>query len=162
MRSSLTHLQDFSTEHAFMYLRSFRHRYPVFNDDIQGTGCVILAGFLNAAKQSSAVSGRPLHAQRILFLGAGSAGVGVATQLISFFTLQGLSETEARERVWFADSQGLIYDARGSMAEHKRQFSRNDYAGPPLTALVDIIEYVKPTALLGLSTTKVSGAPGRA
>jgi malate dehydrogenase (oxaloacetate-decarboxylating)(NADP+) len=155
MRPPLTRLQDFSTEHAFTYLDMFRHRYPLFNDDIQGTGCVILSGFLNAAKLSSAASGLPLSEHRILFLGAGSAGVGVATQLMSFFTLQGLSEQQARERVWFVDSQGLIYDARGKMAEHKRHFARKDYTGPPLTDLVDIIEYVKPTALLGLSTTKV-------
>jgi malate dehydrogenase (oxaloacetate-decarboxylating)(NADP+) len=156
-RASLTQCpQDFSTEHAFTYLDMFRRRYPLFNDDIQGTGCVILSGFLNAAKLSSAASGLPLYEHRILFLGAGSAGVGVATQLMSFFALQGLAEQQARERVWFVDSQGLIYDARGRMAEHKRQFARKDYAGPPLTNLVDIIEYVKPTALLGLSTTKVS------
>lgn len=156
-RACRTHVpQDFSTEHAFAYLAAFRHRYPVFNDDIQGTGCVVLAGFLNAAALSSAASGLPLAAHRILFLGAGSAGVGVATQLIRFFTLQGLSAEDARARVWFADSQGLIYDARGPMAAHKRPFARRDYAGPPLTRLEDIIALVKPTALLGLSTTTVS------
>jgi malate dehydrogenase (oxaloacetate-decarboxylating)(NADP+) len=75
---------------------------------------------------------------------------------MSFFTLQGLSQAEARSRVWLADSQGLVYDSRGPMAEHKKAFSRKDYSGPPLTKLVDIIQYVKPTALLGLSTTKVN------
>jgi malate dehydrogenase (oxaloacetate-decarboxylating)(NADP+) len=124
------------------------------NDDISGTGAVVLSGFLNAAKLSSAASGQPLTSHRILFLGAGSAGVGVAMQLMSFFTLQGLSTDEARERIWLVDSQGLIYNARGSMAEHKKYFSRRDYDGPPLTNLLDIIAYVKPTALLGLSTIK--------
>ena len=133
----------------------FRDRYPLFNDDIQGTGCVILSGFLNAAKLSSTASNLPLTDHRILFLGAGSAGVGVGTQLMSFFTLQGMSKEEARSRIWLVDSQGLVYDARGSMAEHKRLFARTDYIGPPLTNLVDIIQYVKPTALLGLSTMKV-------
>lgn len=112
--------QDFSTEHAFEYLESFRDRYPVFNDDIQGTGAVILSGFVNAAKLASAAAGTPLADQRILFLGAGSAGVGVAMQLMSFFTLQGMSAEEARRRVWFVDSQGLIYNGRGPMAEHKK------------------------------------------
>lgn len=131
----------------------------------------MLSGFLNAAKLSSAASGRPLTDHRILFLGAGSAGVGVGMQLTSFFKLQGLSEEEARQRIWLVDSQGLIYDARGKLAEHKKcmssilltnflqltspaDFSRKDYTGPPMTDLVDIIEYVKPTALLGLSTIK--------
>ncbi|KAI0073763.1 malic enzyme [Panus rudis PR-1116 ss-1] len=150
----LVQFEDFSTDKAFSYLEAFRNRYPVFNDDIQGTGAVVLSGFLNAAKLSSAASGRPLSDHKILFLGAGSAGVGVAQQLTSFFMLQGLSEQEARDRIYLVDSQGLIYDERGPMAEHKKYFSRRDYRGPPMTNLVDIIEHVQPTALLGLSTIK--------
>ncbi|KZT36148.1 malic enzyme [Sistotremastrum suecicum HHB10207 ss-3] len=152
----LVQFEDFTTDHAFEYLGAFRDRYPVFNDDIQGTGAVVLSGFVNAAKQASLASGRPLSDHRILFFGAGSAGVGVAMQLLSFFTISGLSEAEARERVWFVDTQGLIYDARGKLAEHKKYFARKDYAGPPITNLLDIINYVKPTALIGLST--ISGA----
>lgn len=83
----------------------------------------MLSGFLNAAKLSSAASGRPLSDHRILFLGAGSAGVGVGMQLMSFFKLQGLSEEEARERIYLVDSQGLVFDARGPMAEHKKSES---------------------------------------
>ena len=134
---------------------------------------MVLSGFLNAAKLSSAASGQPLTSHRVLFLGAGSAGVGVAMQLLSFFKLQGLSQEEAKSHIYMVDSQGLIFDSRGSMAEHKKckgssafwttflttlcdvDFSRSDYNGPPLTKLTDIIEYVKPTALLGLSTIKV-------
>ncbi|THU79586.1 malic enzyme [Dendrothele bispora CBS 962.96] len=149
----LIQFEDFSTDNAFRYLERYRNKYPLFNDDIQGTGAVVLSGFLNAAKLSSEASGQPLTSQRILFFGAGSAGVGVAMQLMSFFTLQGLSEQEARERIWLVDSQGLVFDARGKMAEHKKYFSRKDYNGSPITDLLDIIEYVKPTALLGLSTT---------
>ncbi|GJE85185.1 NAD-dependent malic enzyme [Phanerochaete sordida] len=150
----LIQFEDFSTDKAFSFLSSFRDRYPLFNDDIQGTGAVVLSGFLNAAKLSSAASGRPLADHRILFLGAGSAGVGVGMQLMSFFKLQGLSDEEARRRIWLVDSQGLIYDGRGKLAEHKKFFSRNDYTGAPMTDLVEIINYVKPTALLGLSTLK--------
>ncbi|OJT05141.1 NADP-dependent malic enzyme [Trametes pubescens] len=150
----LIQFEDFATDKAFAYLEAFRNRYPLFNDDIQGTGAVVLSGFLNAARLSSQASGRPLADHRILFLGAGSAGVGVGMQLMSFFKLQGLSAEEAREKIWLVDSQGLIYDGRGPMAEHKKFFSRKDYNGPPMTNLTDIINYVKPTALLGLSTTK--------
>ncbi|KAF8636932.1 hypothetical protein AX17_003183 [Amanita inopinata Kibby_2008] len=152
----MVQFEDFSTDHAFTYLNRYRNKYPVFNDDIQGTGAVVLSGFLNAAKLSSAASGRSLTDHRILFFGAGSAGVGVASQLMSFFTLNGLSKEEARERVWLVDSQGLVYNARGRLAEHKKYFSRSDYEGPPITNLMDIIAFVKPTALLGLST--ISGA----
>ncbi|KAJ7785358.1 hypothetical protein DFH07DRAFT_787614 [Mycena maculata] len=156
----LVQFEDFSTDHAFLYLERYRNQYPVFNDDIQGTGAVVLSGFINAARLSSAASGRPLNTHRILFFGAGSAGVGVAMQLMSFFTLEGMSEQEARERIWLVDSQGLVYSARGKLAEHKDYFARRDYAGPPITDLLDILEYVKPTALMGLST--MSGAFTRA
>lgn len=113
-------MKDFSTENAFKYLDLFRDRYPVFNDDIQGTGAVVLSGFVNAAKLASTAAGTPLEDQRILFLGAGSAGVGVAMQLMSFFTLAGMSKEEARRRIWLVDSQGLVYDTRGSLPEHKK------------------------------------------
>lgn len=148
--------EDFSTDNAFKYLERYRNKYAVFNDDIQGTGAVVLSGFLNAAKLSSAASGQPLSSHRILFFGAGSAGVGVAQQLMSFFTLQGLSKEEARRRIWLVDSQGLVYNARGRLAEHKKYFSRDDYNGAPMTDLVEIIKHVQPTALLGLST--ITGA----
>ncbi|TBU28084.1 malic enzyme [Dichomitus squalens] len=150
----LIQFEDFATDKAFAYLDRFRDRYPLFNDDIQGTGAVVLSGFINAAKLSSAASGRPLSDHRILFLGAGSAGVGVAMQLQSFFMLQGLSKEEARSRIYLVDSQGLVFDGRGPMAEHKKYFSRKDYNGPALTNLTEIIKFIKPTALMGLSTTK--------
>lgn len=109
-------MQDFSTDHAFSFLSRFRHRFPSFNDDIQGTGAVVLAGLLSAARLS------PLQPRehRILFFGAGSAGIGVAAQLLSFFTINGMSEEEARSRIWIVDSKGLIYDGRENVAEYKK------------------------------------------
>lgn len=100
-------------------------------------------------------------------------------QLTSFFKLQGMSEDEARDKIYLVDSQGLVYDGRGALAEHKKSktylclcativsvlinlspvFSRKDYHGPPMKNLVEIIDYVKPTALLGLSTIKVRSSP---
>ncbi|TRM63379.1 malic enzyme [Schizophyllum amplum] len=148
----MVQFEDFSTDNAFRYLARYRDKYPVFNDDIQGTGAVVLSGFINAARLSSAASGRPLADHRVVFFGAGSAGVGVAQQLTSFFTINGLSEQEARERIYLVDSQGLVYDKRGRLPEHKKYFSRKDYDGPPMKSLLDIIDYVKPTALMGLST----------
>lgn len=113
-------MQDFSTDNAFLYLDRYRDKYPLFNDDIQGTGAVVLSGLINAARLSCAASGKPITSHRILFFGAGSAGVGVAMQLMSFFTLNGLSKQEARERIWLIDSQGLVFNSRGPLAEHKK------------------------------------------
>ncbi|KIY48760.1 hypothetical protein FISHEDRAFT_65629 [Fistulina hepatica ATCC 64428] len=124
---SLQRFSDFSTDSAFHDLARYRNRYATFNDDIQGTGAVVLSGFLNAAKLSATVSGRPLDDQR----------VGVVMQSTSFFRLQGMSEEEARNR-------GLMYD-------HKKYFSCRDNTGPPTNDLLEIVEYVKPTAPLGLS-----------
>jgi len=148
----LVQFEDFSTENAFKYLELFRHRYPVFNDDIQGTGGVVLSGFINAARLSSAASGLPLSEHRVVFYGAGSAGVGVARQLLHFFKLQGLTEEEAKKHIWTVDTKGLITADRKDLQEHKKFFARDDYEGPPLKSLIDIINYVRPTALLGLST----------
>ncbi|KAF8526126.1 malate dehydrogenase [Gautieria morchelliformis] len=146
--------EDFSTDNAFKYLERYRHSYRVFNDDIQGTGAVVLSGFINSARIASAASGLPLSEHRILFFGAGSAGIGVAKQLLSFFKTQGVDEEQAKKQIWTVDSKGLIVAGRPGLQEHKHFFSRTDYNGPPLTKLLDIINYVKPTALLGLSTIK--------
>ncbi|CAD6925057.1 unnamed protein product [Tilletia controversa] len=145
--------EDFSTDNAFGTLDRYKNQYPHFNDDIQGTGCVILGGFARAARMSSEASGRPLHDQRILFFGAGSAGVGVAKQLLAFFRIQGLSEEEARDRIWLVDSKGLVTKDRGDkLPAHKVYFAREDNQGNQYKALIDVVEYVKPTALIGLST----------
>ncbi|EKM79400.1 hypothetical protein AGABI1DRAFT_120798 [Agaricus bisporus var. burnettii JB137-S8] len=147
----LVQFEDFSTDNAFRYLDLFRTKYCVFNDDV---GAVVLSGFINAAKLSSQAAGTPLHDQRILFFGAGSAGIGVAKQLMSFFTVLGLSEEEAKNRIYTVDSKGLITADRKGLQAHKTYFARTDYTGPPLTSLIDIIRFVKPTALLGLSTIR--------
>ncbi|TFK73589.1 hypothetical protein BDN72DRAFT_761254 [Pluteus cervinus] len=151
----LVQFEDFSTDNAFRYLDMFRSQYKVFNDDhINSTGAVVLSGFINSARLASEAAGKALTDHRILFFGAGSAGIGVAKQLMSFFMLNGLSEEEARQRIYTVDSKGLITADRKGLQEHKKYFARTDYAGAPLTTLVEIIEHVKPTALLGLSTIR--------
>jgi len=121
----------------------------MFNDDIQGTGAVILGGFINAVKQS----GIAPKNQRAVFLGAGSAGVGVAKQLTEFFMNEGLSEEDAKKRFWLVDSQGVVtLDRPGKLADHKVYFARDDNNGQQLTTLEEVVEFVQPTILIGLST----------
>ncbi len=80
----------------------------MIDSDIQGTGAVILGGFINAARLSAEASGRGLEDQRIVFMGAGSAGVGVAKQLLSYFVNLGFSEDQAKERVWLVDTKVIV------------------------------------------------------
>ncbi|KAJ2507147.1 hypothetical protein IWW47_001248 [Coemansia sp. RSA 2052] len=142
--------EDFSTEHAFGLLEHWRHRALCFNDDIQGTGCVILGGFISAVEQA----GIPPRDQRILFVGAGSAGVGVAKQLVDYFVIaHGIPEAQAKAMFWFVDSRGMITANRGDrLAQHKVYFAREDNGSTQCATIEEALEYVKPTALIGLST----------
>ncbi|KAH0256426.1 hypothetical protein KCU84_g22943, partial [Aureobasidium melanogenum] len=139
--------EDF--KNPFPSLERYQNTYSMFNDDIQGTGAVILGGFINGVKQSKVAAAD----QRAVFFGAGSAGVGVAKQLVEFFMNEGLTEDQARKCFWLVDSKGLITNDRGDkLAEHKLYFSRDDNEGKQYKTLEDVIEYVKPTILMGLST----------
>ncbi|KAJ2595115.1 hypothetical protein H4R99_005487 [Coemansia sp. RSA 1722] len=148
--SMFIQFEDFSTDHAFGLLDHWRRRTLCFNDDIQGTGCVVLGGFISAVQQA----GIPPEEQRILFVGAGSAGVGVAKQLVDYFIIEhAIPEEQAKAMFWFVDSRGLITADRGDkLAEHKVYFARHDNNGVQCKTLEDTLEYVKPTALIGLST----------
>ncbi|KAK2628472.1 hypothetical protein QTJ16_001575 [Diplocarpon rosae] len=141
--------EDF--KNPFPALERYQHKYSMFNDDIQGTGAVILAGIINALKKS----GVPVKDQRAVFMGAGSAGVGVAKQIVEYFMKEGLTEDEARKAFWFVDTKGLITNDRGDkLAAHKVYFSRDDNHGQQFKALPEVVDYVKPTILMGLSTMR--------
>ncbi|KAI9600789.1 hypothetical protein H4Q26_000582 [Puccinia striiformis f. sp. tritici PST-130] len=144
--------EDFATERAFDYLKRYQHSYPMFNDDIQGTGAVILGGFINAARHSASASEKNLRDQRIVFMGAGSAGSELPNNYSHFYQL-GFSEEEAKERVWLVDTKGLVTADRGDkLAAHKTFFARQA-GGPQIKSLIDVIQHVKPTALIGLAAT---------
>ena len=139
--------EDF--KNPFPALERYREKYTCFNDDIQGTGAVVMAGIVNAVKRT----GLPAKGQRAVFLGAGSAGVGVAKQIVEFFMREGLTEQQAKECFWLVDTKGLVTDDRGdTLAEHKLYFSRRDNAGKQYKTLAEVVDYVKPTILMGLST----------
>lgn len=142
--------EDFESEKAFNYLDRYRNTHKCFNDDVQGTGAVVLAGYIGAVE----LSGVPLEDQRLVFMGAGSAGVGVAKQLVEYYTRRGLTEAEARDKFWLVDTKGLVTKDRGDkLAEHKKYFARTDNNGQQFRTLDQVIEYVKPSALVGLTAT---------
>ncbi|KAL4820083.1 hypothetical protein BDW67DRAFT_111640 [Aspergillus spinulosporus] len=139
--------EDF--KNPFPALERYQDVYTCFNDDIQGTGAVILGGVINAVKRS----GVPCKDQRAVFFGAGSAGVGVAKQIVAFFMREGMTEDEARSCFWLVDTKGLVTADRGDkLAEHKVYFARTDNAGQQFKTLEEVIDYVKPSILMGLST----------
>ncbi|MCJ1316365.1 hypothetical protein MMC15_001686 [Xylographa vitiligo] len=139
--------EDF--KNPFPSLERYQGKYTMFNDDIQGTGAVILAGIINAVKRN----GVAIKDQRAVLMGAGSAAVGVAKQIVQFFIQEGLSEDEARQCFWLVDTKGLVTNDRGDkLADHKTYFSRQDNDGKQYKTLSEVVENVKPTILMGLCT----------
>lgn len=110
---------------------------------------MILGGVMNAVKRS----GLPCKDHRAVFLGAGSAGVGVAKQIVEFFMREGMSEEDARNCFYLVDTKGLVTADRGDkLADHKVYFARQDNKGQQFKTLEEVIDHVQPTILMGLST----------
>ena len=144
----LIQFEDFATNNAFRILQRYRDRACCFNDDIQGTGAVAVAGLLAATR----APGNRLRDQRLLFFGAGEAGMGIGHAVVREMESQGLSQSEATARCWYMDSQGLVVRSRTDLSPHKRCFAQ-DYL--QLMGLANAIEALKPTVIIG-----VSGQPG--
>lgn len=138
--------EDFTNDKAFPLLARYRDKVLSFNDDIQGTGAVALAGLLSAMR----IRQQALSEQRIVFCGAGSAAVGIADMICAGIAAEhSLTLDEARKRMWMCDSRGLVTRRRESEIEkHKLAYARDD---APAASLLEVVKAVRPTVLIGTS-----------
>jgi malate dehydrogenase (oxaloacetate-decarboxylating)(NADP+) len=136
--------EDFANQNAFRLLARYRDQIPVFNDDIQGTAAVALAGIFSALR----ITGGKLTDQKILFLGAGEAATGIADLAVSAMIAQGLAEETARKRCWLTDSRGLVVKSRTDLAGHKQAYAHDH---PPIGDFFAAIKALRPTAIIGVA-----------
>jgi malate dehydrogenase (oxaloacetate-decarboxylating) len=154
--------EDFKQHNAIRILDRYRHRLTSFNDDIQGTGAVVLAGILAAVR----TLGRPLSEQRFVFLGAGAAGTGIARTIRAALSAQGADATTIKRAIVTADTKGLVFATRDAIDDDKREFALgpNELAAYGLAGLSPsdrldfegVVAAVKPTMIIG--TSGVAGA----
>ncbi len=140
----LIQFEDFANHAAFQLLDEYRDKIPTFNDDIQGTAAVALAGLFSALR----VIGGKLFDQKVLFLGAGEAATGIADLAVSAMVAGGATEAEARLRIWLVDSRGLVVKNRSNLTEHKLRYA-HEHA--PVSDFLTAIRMLKPSAIIGVA-----------
>ena len=136
--------EDFANHNAFRLLQKYRNSICTFNDDIQGTASVTVAGILASLR----LTGGKLKDHKFLFLGAGEAGIGIADLLVSELREQGVSVRKAKQACWFWDSKGLVESSRTDLADHKLPYA-HEHA--PLASFLEAVKELQPTAIIGVS-----------
>jgi malate dehydrogenase (oxaloacetate-decarboxylating) len=147
--------EDFATQHARPLLLRYQNELLTFNDDIQGTAAVTLGAIIGASK----VAKKKISDHQIVFVGAGSAAIGVADYLRFAMLSEGLSEKEAKARFWIIDKDGVLHTDRNDLTEEQKRYTRdrNDIANWPRNGLgnpglSEVIKNVDASVLIGLST----------
>jgi malate dehydrogenase (oxaloacetate-decarboxylating)(NADP+) len=143
------HFEDWTGVDAVHLLQRYRDKYCVYNDDVQGTAGITLAGMINATK----LKGTKLKDEKYLFLGAGSAGIGLADLLCSALVAQGVALNEAQARIHMFDINGLLESTRTDLVDFQKPYAHQH---APTRDFVAAIESIKPTTIIGVST--VGGA----
>jgi malate dehydrogenase (oxaloacetate-decarboxylating)(NADP+) len=138
--------EDFANHNAFRLLRKYRDRVCCFNDDIQGTASVTVAGIFSALR----VTGKRMSEQTFLCLGAGEAATGISNLLAAAMVDDGLDPVAARQRCWMVDSKGLVVASRTGLAEHKLAYA---HAHAPVADFLGAVKTLKPTAIIGVGAT---------
>lgn len=140
--------EDFSKHNAGRLLERYRDRLCSFNDDIQGTGAVTVAGLLAAMK----ILGSQLERQRILILGAGSSAIGICDQIVAAMVQSGTAEHEAKQLLWLIDSKGLVHSGRSDLESAKRKYAQPvERSAASGRSFSDVVKNVHPTVLIGTS-----------
>jgi malate dehydrogenase (oxaloacetate-decarboxylating)(NADP+) len=139
------HFEDWTGVDAVRLLQRYRNNYCVYNDDVQGTAGIVLAGMINAAK----IKGNKLSDEKYLFLGAGSAGIGLADLLCSAMVEEGLTLKQAQARVYMFDINGLLETTRTDLVDFQKPYSHKH---APTRDFVAAIQGIKPTTIVGVST----------
>jgi malate dehydrogenase (oxaloacetate-decarboxylating)(NADP+) len=144
--------EDFATHNAFRQLSKYRDRICCFNDDIQGTAAVALAGLMSALR----VTGGKLSAQTVLFLGAGEAATGIADLISLAAQAEGQDEADARKRSWLFDSKGLVVRSRKDLSAHKKPYAHEQ---PECKSFLEAVRTLRPTAIIGVAAVGKSFTP---
>lgn len=145
------HFEDFGRDNADNLLKHYRGKILTFNDDIQGTGVIVLAGILGALK----ISGQKLTEQKYVCFGAGTAGTGIVEQVYAEMLQMGMKPDEAREHFYLVDKQGLLFEDTPDLTPAQKPFVRKkaEFAHPnQLTDLKSVVQAVHPDILVGTST----------